>query len=49
MSWPEQIEQELIKPAQRILIKVTEQAPWPMSINPTTNARIILEFLNFGI
>jgi len=49
MSWPEQIEQELTKPAQQFQAKVTEQPPMPMSTDPTTNARIILEFLNFGI
>ena len=32
--------------AQRLLTKVTEQAHLPMTTNPITDARIILDYLN---
>jgi hypothetical protein len=34
--------------AQRLLTKVTEQAQLPMTTNPITDARIILDHLNSG-
>jgi len=34
--------------AQRLLTKVTEQAQSPMTINPITDAHIILDHLNSG-